>query len=45
MRTDIASAGVFGSHQVASSYDGIRLTPSSGTLTGGTITVYGYRKG
>lgn len=27
------------------SYTGFTLTPGSGTLTGGTITVYGYRKG
>lgn len=25
-------------------YDGLQILPSSGTLTGGTITVYGYRK-
>ena len=29
----------------ATSYDGIQLLPGSGTLTGGTITVYGYRLG
>jgi hypothetical protein len=45
MRTDIASSGVTGSHQVATSYDGFRLLTSSGNITGGTITVYGYRKG
>lgn len=27
------------------SYDGIRFLPSTGTMTGGTITVYGYREG
>lgn len=32
-----------GCHAVASSYDGIRFFPSSGTFTGGTIRVYGYR--
>jgi hypothetical protein len=32
-------------HQVATSYDGIQFLPSAGTITGGTITVYGYRKG
>ena len=34
-----------GVHQVATSYSAFTLTPSSGTLTGGTITVYGHRKG
>ena len=34
-----------GIHAVASSFSGFTLTPDSGTLTGGTITVYGYRKG
>ena len=27
------------------SYDGIRFLPNTGTMTGGTITVYGYRLG
>ena len=27
------------------SYTGFTITPGAGTLTGGTITVYGYRKG
>ena len=31
-----------GLHTVASSYTGFTLTPSTGTLTGGTIYVYGY---
>ena len=31
-------------HQSATSYDGIQFLPSAGTITGGTITVYGYRK-
>lgn len=30
-------------HQSATSYDGIQIVPSSGTMTGGTIRVYGYR--
>jgi len=35
----------FGVHKVNTSYDGIKIAPSSGgTMTGGTITVYGYRK-
>jgi hypothetical protein len=33
-----------GTHEVATSYSDFTLTPSSGTLTGGTIYVYGYRK-
>ena len=32
-----------GEHRVASSYTSFTLTPGSGTLTGGTIRVYGYR--
>lgn len=28
----------------SSAYDGFKIFPQSGTLTGGTITVYGYRK-
>jgi len=34
-----------GVHQVATSYSSITITPSAGTLTGGTVTVYGYRLG
>ncbi len=30
-------------HQSSTSYDGIQVLPSSGTMTGGTIRVYGYR--
>jgi len=30
-------------HKVDTAYDGFKITPGSGTLTGGTITVYGYR--
>jgi len=33
-----------GEHRVASAYDNFTLLPDVGTLTGGTITVYGYRK-
>jgi hypothetical protein len=33
-----------GEHRVATSYTSFALLPASGTLTGGTITVYGYRK-
>jgi len=32
-----------GVHDAGTSYDGFRLTPGAGTLTGGTIRVYGYR--
>jgi hypothetical protein len=31
-------------HQSATSYDGIQFLTSAGTVSGGTITVYGYRK-
>ena len=34
---------MLGSHKVATSYTDFTLTPSSGTLTGGTIRVYGYK--
>lgn len=30
-------------HTVEASYDGLKIFPSTGTLTGGTIRVYGYR--
>jgi hypothetical protein len=42
-----AGSTVFGSgfHNVASSYTGFTITAASGTFTGGTITVYGYRLG
>ncbi len=32
-----------GVHQVASPYTAFTITPESGTITGGTIRVYGYR--
>jgi hypothetical protein len=32
-----------GLHDIGTSYDGIKLTPAAGTITGGTIRVYGYR--
>ena len=34
-----------GVHQVATAYTDFTLGVNTGTLTGGTITVYGYRKG
>lgn len=33
-----------GIHQVATAYTGFVLSPSTGSFTGGTIRVYGYRK-
>ena len=35
---------VSGFHNVATAYTSFTIIPASGTLTGGTITVYGYRK-
>lgn len=34
---------VQGEHRVATAYTSFALAPSSGTMTGGTIRVYGYR--
>ena len=34
----------WGIHKVATAYTDFTITASAGTLTGGTITVYGYRK-
>jgi hypothetical protein len=33
-----------GEHKVSASYTSFIISPDTGTLTGGTITVYGYRK-
>ena len=33
-----------GEHRVVSSYSSFEILPGAGTITGGTITVYGYRK-
>jgi hypothetical protein len=33
-----------GLHQTATSYTALQILPSTGTLTGGTIAVYGYGK-
>ena len=33
----------FGTHQVSTSYTDFTVTPSTGTITGGTIRVYGYQ--
>jgi hypothetical protein len=42
------SSGVCGTyqgrHDVATSYSGFTIAPATGTMTGGTVTVYGYRK-
>ena len=38
-----SSVFVSGFHNVATAYTGFTITPSSGTLTGGTIAVYGYK--
>ena len=32
-------------HNANTQYDGMRVSPSGGTWTGGSVTVYGYRKG
>jgi hypothetical protein len=42
--TFLANAGnSSGYHGVATSYSAFTITPSTGTLTGGTIRVYGYK--
>lgn len=41
---DAAAGTTQGIHKQAQSYTGFTLVPESGTLTGGTVTVYGYRK-
>jgi hypothetical protein len=38
-------SGLAGVLKDTTQYTAFTLTPSAGTLTGGTITVYGYRKG
>jgi len=40
---DVIYGTYTGLHDVATSYNGFRVTPGAGTLTGGTIRVYGYR--
>jgi hypothetical protein len=40
---NLAGALVFLEHRVSTSYTDFTLTPSTGTITGGTIRVYGYR--
>jgi hypothetical protein len=41
--TDSVSGSLNGYHSVASSYSSFIFSSSTGTLTGGTIRVYGYR--
>jgi hypothetical protein len=36
---------VTGNHKVATAYTGFTITTSTGTITGGTIRVYGYNNG
>ena len=43
MRTGGAASSGGGFHNVASSFSAFTITPGAGTLTGGTIRVYGYR--
>ena len=42
MNTTFSTTSV-GYHGVATSYTGFTLTASTGTFTGGTIAVYGYK--
>jgi len=43
---DLNSMGISNAeHRVATSYTSFVILPGVGTFTGGTITVYGYRKG
>ena len=44
VRSDLGGP-IFGVQKSTTSFTAFTLTPDSGTLTGGTITVYGYRKG
>jgi hypothetical protein len=34
----------FATHAANTSYDGLRFTPTSGTLANGSVTIHGYRK-
>ena len=43
LATDSVSGSLNGYHSVASSYSSFIFTSSTGTLTGGTIYVYGYK--
>ena len=41
-QTHVNTGTATGVHAVATSYTGFTVTPSTGTITGGTIYVYGY---
>jgi len=44
--TNVTNSTMFltaGVHQVATAYTGFTITPTTGTMTGGTIRVYGYK--
>jgi hypothetical protein len=41
----VNTGSISGYQSQASSFTGFTIAPAAGTLTGGTITVYGYRKG
>lgn len=41
--SNLAAISQLGVHQVATAYTGFTITPNAGTLTGGTIRVYGYQ--
>lgn len=41
---EIEHGKIGGIHSSATSYDQLVLTPNSGTWTGGTISIYGYKK-
>jgi hypothetical protein len=43
MTTSGSAVFVSGFHNVTTAYTGLTITTSSGTITGGTIKVYGYR--
>jgi hypothetical protein len=40
----VGAGSATGAHTVASSFTAFTITPNAGTLTGGTIFIYGYRK-
>jgi hypothetical protein len=43
LRTGGSSSQGSGFHNVAASYTSLTMTPGAGTLTGGTVRVYGFR--
>ena len=42
INSDAVAGRAQGRHKAATSYSGFTITPQSGTITGGTIYVYGY---